>query len=582
MDRMKNLFLLVLIVSFGAKAQVKEPLNLLPLPKSTEVQNGIFKITSRFTIAVHTAAPDTILVKAVNRMYQRLNRKTGQFFSHDYITHNDQSDTAALQVNVKKPIVPVSGVDESYTLTITEKQIVLDAATTAGALHGLQTLLQLTTKNGDSFGFPLLKINDSPRFPWRGLMIDVSRHFIPMEVLKRNVEAMETVKMNVLHLHLSDDQGFRVESKVFPELHKQGSHGEYYTQAQIKDLISFAQERGIEIIPEFDMPAHATSWLVGYPDLGSAPGPYKIGGPIDLGGINLQDIGAVMQFLATTPFPTIDPSKESTYTFLDKFISEMSSLFPSAYLHIGADENNGVAWKKNPDINEFMQKNKIADTHALHAYFVKRVHQLVSKHKKQTIGWEELFSEELPQHVTVQVWQNAENLNKALTHGNPVVMSKGFYLDYFMPAYIHYNNPDLPADQSGASSVLLKGGEAAQWTEAADKFNIETRIWPRAAAIAERFWSPSSITDIDDMYRRLSAINKQLDEQGLLHVFNYERTLRLYATGENFNSLKTLTDVLTPIRGFKKMGVRMVSRNMTLQTAPFIDISDIISVDSEV
>lgn len=582
MYRTKCLVLIiVLTVGLGAKGQVKEPLNMLPLPKNGEVQIGSFTITPSFTIALHTTSPDTILVKAVNRMYQKLNRKTGQFFGQEYITLNDQSDTAALQVNVKKSILPINGVDESYNLSINGKQIVLDAATTAGALHGLQTLLQLTTKNGDSFTFPVVKINDAPRFPWRGLMIDVSRHFIPLEVLKRNIEAMEAVKMNVLHLHLSDDQGFRVESKVFPELHRKGSHGDYYTQAQIKDLVSFAQERGVEIIPEFDMPAHATSWLVGYPNLGSAPGPYKIGGPIDLGGINLQDINSVMQFLATTPFPTIDPSKESTYIFLDKFILEMSSLFPSAYLHIGADENNGVAWRKNPDITAFMQNNKLADTHALQAYFVKRVQQLVSKHNKQTIGWEELFSQDLPKNVTVQVWQNPEYLNKALTHGNPVVVSKGFYLDYFMPAYIHYNNADLPAEILGASSVLLRGGEAAQWTEAADKFNIETRIWPRAAAIAERFWSPSSVTNVDDMYRRLSVINKQLDEQGLLHIYNYERALRLYADGENFNSLKTLTDVLTPVKGFKIMGSRMISRNMSLQTAPFIGLADIIPVDSE-
>jgi hexosaminidase len=579
MRHVRNTILLCLVTIYVARAQVNETLNLLPVPAKVEVRKGAFAITSDFSIALHTISPDTILVKAANRMYQMLSRKTGQFFQQEYITGADRSDTVALQITVKKSIVPTIGIDESYTISVTEKQIVLNAATTAGALHGLQTLLQLAVKNGDSFNFPLLTINDVPRFPWRGLMIDVSRHFIPLDVLKRNIEAMEAVKMNVLHFHLTDDQGFRIESKVFPDLHRKGSHGEYYTQAQIQELVSFAQERGIEIVPEFDMPGHSKSWFAGYPQLASAPGPYSPGQPVDFKDLKPGDIGAVMQLLATTPFPTIDPSKESTYSFLDKFIAEMSALFPSPYLHIGADENNGVAWKKNPDIAAFMQKNKIGDVHALQAYFVKRVQQLVKKNRKQMIGWEELFSEDLPIDVTVQVWQNPQYLNKALTHGNPVLVSKGFYLDIFMPAYIHYNNPDLTPEMS----TQVKGGEAAQWTEAADRFNIEARIWPRAAAVAERLWSPSSVTNVDDMYRRLFVINKQLDDLGLLQVFDYERSLRLYANDKDFYALKTLADVLAPVKGYKKLFAKMsLPPANSFQTAPLTNISDIIPVDSEV
>jgi hexosaminidase len=145
-----------------------------------------------------------------------------------------------------------------------------------GALHGLETLLQLLTKNKNGeFYFPLVSIHDAPRFSWRGLMIDVSRHFSPVDVLKRNIDAMAAVKMNVLHLHLTDNEGFRVESKMFPQLHMKGSNGDYYTQAQIKDLISFAEERGIIIVPEFDMPGHTKSWFAGYPQLASGPGPYE-------------------------------------------------------------------------------------------------------------------------------------------------------------------------------------------------------------------------------------------------------------------------------------------------------------------
>src|SRR4030095_6200130 len=151
-------------------------------------------------------------------------------------------------------------------------------------------------------------------------MIDVCRHFIPIDVLKRNIEAMASVKMNVLHLHLTDNEGFRIESRTFPQLHNKGSNGEYYTQAQVKDLISFAEERGIIIVPEFDMPGHSKSWFAGYPQLASSPGPYEPGPPIDFHSVQQFNIGSIMQLLSTAPFPALDPSKESTYEFLDKFI----------------------------------------------------------------------------------------------------------------------------------------------------------------------------------------------------------------------------------------------------------------------
>ena len=583
MSKFRLFTLLLLLTGFVAHPQLGKPLNLLPVPKNLQQQKGSLIIRSDFTVSVQTNGPDTILIKAVNRMYQTLNRWTGLYFSRESIGFKDDSDSSILLVHVKKIVLPAIGTDESYSLNVTNSHIILDAPTTAGALHGLQTLLQLCTKNGNEFSFPSITINDEPRFQWRGLMIDVSRHFIPIDVLERNIEAMAAVKMNVLHLHLTDDQGFRIESKAYPLLHRKGSNGEYYSQAQIRDLISFAQDRGIVIVPEFDIPGHSKSWFAGYPQLASTPGRYEPGPPVNFDKIKGNGIGAIMQFMNTAPFPSMDPSKENTYTFLDKFLTEMAALFPSPYIHIGADENNGVAWKNNPDIVAFMQKKKIATVHELQAYFVKRVQQIIKKKNKQMIGWEELFSKELPKDVIVQVWQNSAYLKKALENGNPTLLSKGFYLDIFMPAYIHYANPDLPSILASSSENLLKGGEAAQWTEMADKNNIETRIWPRAAAIAERLWSPSTVNDVDDMYRRLFIISKQLDQQGLLHIVNYERSLRLYTNDEDYSALKTLTDVLTPIKGYKKLLARVSMPAARLyQTAPLIEASDFLFVDSEV
>jgi hexosaminidase len=586
MNNMRSLLkfiFLLMVPALTVRGQEMKTLNLLPYPKSLEQREGALIINSRFNVSVRTSTPDTLLLKAVNRFYQALNRKTGLYFTRDYIRFQDRDDSSVLQVHTRKVVVPGTGTDESYELKVTGDHIFLEAATTSGALHGLQTLLQLCSKSGSQFSIPYVAIKDEPRFPWRGLMIDVARHFIPLDVLERNIEAMAAVKMNVLHLHLTDDQGFRMESRVFPDLCVRGSNGEFYTQSQMKELISFARDRGIEIVPEFDMPGHTKSWFAGHPELASAPGPYEAGQPVDFQNIKGTGIGAIIQYIHTAPFPAMDPSRESTYTFLEKFFAEMASIFPSPYVHIGADEVNGVAWKNNPAISAFMEKNKMAGTSALQAYFVKRVYQIIQKNKKQVIGWEELYSKELPGDVTVQVWQNAGLLKMALENGNPAILSQGFYLDILLPAYIYYNNQSLPAGFAPELANKMRGGEAAQWTEIADGKNIETRIWPRAAAVAERLWSPPELKEVEDMYRRLYATSRELDVQGLRHITEYERALRYFANGRDITDLKRFIDVLTPVKGYKKLFARFyASRGMLNQQAPLMEVSDVIFIDSEV
>ena len=585
---MKKIILIVLLLScFIVVNAQQNTLNLMPLPKRLTAMNDKNRITNKFTLSVQANAADTVLFKAVNRTYQTLNRKTGLVFSQQYITPTDKNDSAAMVINVKAEARAGIGVDESYSLKVNEKQVVLNAATTIGALRGLQTIIQLCDKDENGYYFPCVVIEDSPRFKWRGLMIDVSRHFISYDEMKRNIDAMAAVKMNVLHWHLTDDEGFRVESKVFPLLHQKGSNNDYYTQAQLKEIVRYAAERGIVVVPEFDMPGHAQSWFAGYPELASQPGPYHPGPRMqwqkEHPEVKVPQGNSIADIIANMVSPTFDPTNEKVYDFLDKFIGEMSGIFPSTYMHIGADENNGMAWKLNPKIMDWMKQHQMQSTDDLQRYFVQRVYALMKKHHRTMIGWEEIYNDKLPKDAIVHKWIPSDNgmiksygLANDIAQHNPVLISEGFYLDLFLPAYIHYNNASIAA----ANNANILGGEAAQWTELADNNNIDGRIWPRAAAIAERLWSPASVTDADDMYRRLYMLSNELDEQGLNHLTSYERALRRLTNGEPTEHLQILTDALTPVKGYKKLIAGMMKPpQAAYQTTPLTSVSDIIPTD---
>jgi hexosaminidase len=271
------------------------------------------------------------------------------------------------------------------------------------------------------------------------------------------------------------------------------------------------------------------------------------------------------------------------YEFLDKFIGEMSGIFPAGYMHIGADENNGQAWKLNPKIMDWMKQHQMQSTDDLQRYFVQRVYDVMKKHHRQMIGWEEIYNDKLPKDAIVHKWIPSDNgmiksygLANDIAQRNPVLISEGFYLDLFLPAYIHYNNASIAA----ANNPNILGGEAAQWTELADNNNIDGRIWPRAAAVAERLWSPASVTDVDDMYRRLYVLSNELDEQGLNHLTNYERALRRLTNGESTEHLQVLTDVLSQVKGYRKLVAMMMrAPQASYQTTPLTSVSDVVLPD---
>jgi len=583
---MKKLYILAAFC-FQFIAFATAQINVMPYPSSVKTGDGKLRLSNYFSISVYPSK-DSLLMNGANRLLQSLNRKTSTFFLQEYITPESNDVESACQITSGKPGNFQQGTDESYKLTITSNRITLDAQHSIGALRGMETILQLLSKDEQGFYFPLVDISDKPRFGWRGLMIDVARHFIPLDVLKRNIDAMAAVKLNVLHLHLTDDEGFRMESKVYPKLHQMGSNGNYYTQAEMKGLIEYARLRGIMVIPEFDLPGHSRSWFAGYPELASTPGVYEPGHRFIFNGT--KPLPELIAMINSTATPTIDPSKEYTYQFLDKLIGEMSSIFTSACFHIGADENNGVAWKQNANIVAFMKKNNIPDTKALDHYFVMRMYAIIKKHKRTMVGWEELFNKNLPKDVIVQKWKPEVAMmgtplkaETVIAQGNPVIISSGFYLDHHMPAHVYYLNSAIPKTDIADPAIKanLLGGEAAQWTEIADAENIEGRIWPGTAAIAERLWSAASVTDIDDMYRRLNILNLDLDEGGLQHFANQDKELRRLTGTQDISQVKQLTDVLTPVRGYKRLFGRMSKSNEeTNAIAPLNEVADIVFVDS--
>ncbi|MFN5324159.1 MAG: family 20 glycosylhydrolase, partial [Bacteroidota bacterium] len=428
-----------------------------------------------------------------------------------------------------------------------------------GVMYALETFLQLISSDELGYYLPGVKIIDAPRFPWRGLLIDVCRHWSPVEVIKRNIDGLCMMKMNVLHLHLTEDQGFRIESKEFPKLHQYGSNGFYYTQEQMREIISYASDRGIRVVPEFDIPGHASSWMPGHPELSSGPGPHAIE----------RKFGVFD--------PTIDPTRKSTYKLLNKFLGEMARLFPDPFMHIGGDENNGKQWDKNPAIQEFMRKNDIKDNHELQNHFNKKVIAILKKHGKKTIGWDEILQPGLPQDAVIQSWRGKDGLKDAATKGYKVILSNGYYIDLSQPTWQHYANDPLPSGLglTAEEEKMVLGGEATMWAELVTPETIDSRIWPRTAAIAERLWSDKSVNNVLDMYQRLKVISIRLEEVGLTHIRNRDMMLRRLTGNGNTDPLSRLVEVVEPLKEYKRHSQGIVySTDLPFSRLPDIAVPD--------
>ncbi len=506
----------------------------MPWPAQVTPQAGELVMDSNFTCALSgSGASDARVRNGAERALYRLFRETGIPVSQ--VLSDSASPALSIVVERKEKSVQKLGDDESYHLTVNPQGARLIATEPLGALRGLETFLQLVRIGSTGFSIPSVDISDQPRFEWRGLSLDVSRHFLSVDAMKRTIDGLAAVKMNVLHWHLSDDQGFRVESKRYPRLQQKGSDGLYYTQAEIREIVAYAAERGVRIVPEFDMPGHAASWFPGYPNLASGAGPHEI----------VREPGVLPA--------TMDPTKESTYRFLDGFIGEMAKLFPDAYFHIGGDEVSPRGdWANNPHIAAFMKKHKLADFNALQAYFNRRVQKIVAKHHKKMIGWDEILHPDLPKNIVIQSWRGQKSLADAARQGYAGILSNGYYLDLMHSAAEHYAvDPLKGSDLTPEQQKRVLGGEAAMWEELATLENIDAKLWPRMAAIAERFWSPESVTDVASMYRRLGVTSRWLEEQGLQHREEI-RVMQERLAGDYAPHLAVLASVLEPMKGYTR------------------------------
>jgi hexosaminidase len=508
---------------------------LMPVPASVTPGEGRFRVDESLAIA-GPGAPQSRPFKAAARFMARLAGRTGLFLKQDFLASQAGGAGAGIRYAYSRTGRLLPNEDESYKLTVGPSGVVLEAPTDIGVLRGLETLLQLLSADEEGYYFPCLTITDKPRFTWRGLLIDVGRHFQPVEVIERNLDGMAAVKMNVLHLHLTEDQGFRIESKVFPRLHQLGSDGMYFSQDQIREIIAYAADRGIRVMPEFDLPGHSTSWFVAYPAFSSAPGSYAIE----------RRFGVFA--------PAFDPSNERIYPFFDAFFKEMAGLFPDPYVHIGGDEVEGHQWDANPAIQAFKKRKGFAGNAALQAYFNGRLLQILTKHHKKMVGWDEILQPGLPTDIVIQSWRGQESLVEAARKGYQAILSNGYYIDLCQPAGFHYLNDPVPADSplDDRQKALILGGEATMWTELVTPETIDSRIWPRTAAIAERFWSPAAVRNVDDMYRRLGLISIELEELGLLHLKNADMMLRRLARAPHIGPLMVLREAVEPLENYRR------------------------------
>ncbi|MDB5273835.1 MAG: beta-N-acetylhexosaminidase [Chitinophagaceae bacterium] len=519
------MLLFVFSLSFG----YTQDLALLPYPQRVDLLSEKFRVDSSLYLHISDKI-DSNLKHYVYWAGTRMAAKSQNMMVIDL--HRDSTyHRKGIWIFFDSLQTPCVKANEGYRIDVNKKIIKVCASTSMGVMRALETLTQLLTKDSEGYYFPGVVIEDKPQYNWRGLLIDVSRHFIPLDVLYRNIDAMAMAKMNVLHLHLSDDQGFRMESKKYPELHISGSNGQYYTQSDMRRFIEYASDRGVRVVPEFDLPGHTTAWFAGLPEYASAKRNYQ-----PEKGFGIFDAA-------------IDPTNEKLYVFLKDFFSEMATVFKDSCVHIGGDEVTGKDWESNGYIQQFMRDKNLKTQHELQAKFNQRVEAILLSCGKQMIGWDEVLDGHPSPTTIIQSWRGEIQMEKAMSGGYQVVRSNGYYLDQTYTAGEYYvkRNSKQTMDKG-----RIIGQEAAMWSELVDSFTIDSRLWPNTAAIAEIGWNSSMSLDTMSFYKRLLVFSERLEREGLQHE-EYARVLAdSLHVGNDVDELLQLCSYLKPSVGYKR------------------------------
>jgi hexosaminidase len=415
------------VLLFPALA-TEEPV-LMPTPAMLQAGTGKLLLPKHIGVAVD--GPDSVAVRQALQLLVK--------FQPQFAVQTSPAAGAQLQIHYRQAIgLPGSDDDESYQLQIRADQIRLDAHSSTGVLYGLMTLSQLVRCDGadqsHSCWLPVLNISDKPRFRWRGLLLDSARRFIPLSDIRRTLDGMAAAKLNVLHWHLTDDQGWRIESKAYPKLHQLASQGQFYTKAQVRELVAYAAARGIRVVPELDLPGHASAIGMAYPELLAWPDAM-----LDKTGVKALPPERRFGVFA----PVLDISKAESWQFIQALVTEWRQLFPDPYLHIGGDEVKADYWLANSKIKQLMQQQSLADGHALQAWFNQQLAALLKQQQRRMIGWDETLHPQLPKNTVVQSWQGQDALGAAVRAGHPALLSAGYYLDMPQPASYHAQNDPL-------------------------------------------------------------------------------------------------------------------------------------------
>ncbi|XP_049721689.1 beta-hexosaminidase subunit beta [Elephas maximus indicus] len=504
--------LLVLLPALAA-ARAPESLALWPLPLSVEVSpRQLLLAPNNFSISHgpnSTAGPScAILQEAFRRYYEFIFGFNKQHYGPTRTPTGTELQQLLVTVVLDSECDAFPGIssDESYSLLVKEPVAMLKANRVWGALRGLETFSQLIYQ--DSYGtFTISEstIIDSPRFPHRGILIDTSRHYLPVKVILETLDAMSFNKFNVLHWHVVDDPSFPYQSIVFPELSNKGSYSlsHVYTPNDVRKVIEYARLRGIRVLPEFDSPGHTLSWGKGQNDL-------------------LTPCYSAEQ--PSGDFGPINPTVNTTYSFLYKFFQEISKVFPDQFIHLGGDEVEFHCWASNPKIQNFMKQKGFGTNYKkLQSFYIQKLMDIIAAVNKKSIVWQEVFdgSAKLQPGTVVEVWKAEkypEELMKVTEAGYPVILAAPWYLDlisYGQDWKRYYQVEPLDFYGSQEQKKLVIGGEACLWGEYVDATNLTPRLWPRASAVGERLWSHGDVRGLEDAYNRLMRHRCRMVRRGI-------------------------------------------------------------------